>query len=107
MVQLAVCGGNLDHRTNVPSDPIREKAGAELTIALLSNTGQVFIWRESSPVMRRCMWSVKRSLNVVQMCLSTQNLVFVTKDGEGFIAFTTRNKSTVSKEVTKGDHFSH
>ena len=54
--------------------------------------------------MKRCVWSIKRPLQISQLSLSVQNFVFVTGDGEAFKAILPKTKSKEKKStaVRKG-----
>ena len=55
------------------------------------------MWRESDPKLKRCVWSIKRPLQISHVSLSVQNFVFVTGDGEAFKAIIPEAKSKEKK----------
>lgn len=77
---MAVIGGNLNHSL----DPELSHKNRELKVAALTNTGNLFLWQESDPVLRRCVFSLNRSLIVKQVTLNINNILMVTNDGEAF-----------------------
>ncbi|XP_048239918.1 inhibitor of Bruton tyrosine kinase-like [Haliotis rufescens] len=95
--KVLVCGGKLDYHAE--ADRLREKGGSDLSIALLSVSSQVFIWRESSPTLRRCQWSIKRQLFVVDVVCSDATVAFITEAGEGFMGYWPERKHLPQKEV--------
>ncbi|XP_050296908.1 inhibitor of Bruton tyrosine kinase [Anthonomus grandis grandis] len=80
LVQLAVIGGKLNHTL----DSELSSKNRELKVVALTNTGNVLLWQESDPVLRRCVFSINRSLNIKQVTLNINHLMFVTLDGEAF-----------------------
>ncbi|XP_067674243.1 inhibitor of Bruton tyrosine kinase-like [Haliotis asinina] len=95
--KVLVHGGKLDY--NAEEARLREKGGSDLSIALLSVSNQVFIWRESSPILRRCQWSIKRQLFVVDVVFSDKTVAFITDAGEGFMGYWPGTKYLPPKEV--------
>jgi len=77
---MAVIGGNLNHSL----DPELSHKNRELKVAALTNTGNLFLWQESDPVLRRCVFSLNRCLVVKQVTLNINNILMVTNDGEAF-----------------------
>lgn len=93
IVKINVSGGNLDHNTDL--DVLREKGGTELNIMLQhSLAGKVFVWRASSPVLKRCRWAIRRQILVQDVCLSSTSVTIVTDNGEAFIGTFNPKKST-------------
>ncbi|XP_066249133.1 inhibitor of Bruton tyrosine kinase [Euwallacea similis] len=80
LVEIAVIGGNLNHSL----DPELSNKNRELKVAALTNTGSLFLWQESDAILRRCIFSINRSLNIIQVGLNINNVLFVTKDGEAY-----------------------
>lgn len=95
IVSVQVVGGNLD-RTD--SQILRENGGKELVISLLNQSGKVFIWRVSSPTLKRAHWLTKRQLVIKDYVLTESNMAIVTTDGQAF-SCTLTNKSQQFKEV--------
>ncbi|CAC5394250.1 unnamed protein product [Mytilus coruscus] len=99
IVKMNVSGGNLDHNTDM--DVLREKGGTELTILLQhSLPGKVFIWRTSSPVLKRCRWAIRRQILVQDVCLSLNSVSIVTDNGEAFIG-TINPKKSSPKDIVR------
>lgn len=112
IVKINVSGGNLDHNTDL--EILREKGGSELTILLQHGLpGKVFVWRASSPIIKRCRWAIRRQLLVQDMCLSSTSMTIVTDQGEAFIGTLNPRKTTAkdiihqnsAKEVSPEDEF--
>ena len=80
LVELSVIGGKLNH--NVDSE--LSNKNRDLIIVALTNNGNILVWQETDPVLRRCVFSINRALNVEQMTINTSHIVFVTNDGEAF-----------------------
>ncbi|KAJ8314789.1 hypothetical protein KUTeg_006939 [Tegillarca granosa] len=97
ITKVTVHGGNLDH---TDSDVLREKGGFELTIVLLNASGKVFVWRGTSPSMKRCKWMIKRQLFIQDVSLSSSNIAVITEDGEGFIGTFANKRQASGKEAT-------
>ncbi|CAG9766352.1 unnamed protein product [Ceutorhynchus assimilis] len=102
LVQITVIGGKLNHKLDEElSDKTRE-----LKVAALTNTGNVCLWQENDPVLRRCIFSINRALNIKQMSFNINNLLFVTNDGEAFKGEAKPRKKKVvdtNKNATKSD----
>ncbi|XP_076077944.1 inhibitor of Bruton tyrosine kinase-like [Mytilus galloprovincialis] len=99
IVKMSVSGGNLDHNTDM--DVLREKGGTELTILLQhSLPGKIFIWRTSSPVLKRCRWAIRRQIIVQDVCLSLNSVSIVTDNGEAFIG-TINPKKSSPKDIVR------
>ncbi|XP_013381620.1 inhibitor of Bruton tyrosine kinase-like [Lingula anatina] len=100
IVQVAVSGGQLDYST--AQEMLREKGGNELVVMVRTTSEKVFVWRSSSPTMKRCIWSPGRQLAVVDVTLTTSNIAIVTSDGEAFLGtFSQRAKKAVSAKDSK------
>lgn len=80
LVEITVIGGKLNHVLDAElSDKNRE-----LKVAALTNNGNLLYWQETDPVLRRCIFSVNRALNIKQIALNINQVLFVTSDGEAF-----------------------
>ncbi|XP_059153505.1 inhibitor of Bruton tyrosine kinase-like [Physella acuta] len=109
--QVLVTGGNLDHSTGLGL--LTEKGGQELLVMLKNEPGQLFLWRNSSPSLKRCQFGFKRQLWVSDVAMTTSSIIFCTKRGEAFIGQLSNRKpgreleSKHTKELVKdcGDGF--
>lgn len=95
IVTVQVVGGNLDH---TDSQILRENGGKELAISLLNQSGKVFIWRVSSPSLKRAHWLIKRQLIIKDYVHTESNMAIATTDGEAF-SCTLTSKYQQAKEV--------
>ncbi|RUS75693.1 hypothetical protein EGW08_016535 [Elysia chlorotica] len=100
--QVIVSGGNLDHNTGL--DILREKGGHELNIALRNEGGQLFLWRSSSPSVKRCQFALRRQLAVRDIAMTTSSLVFSTERGEAFVGYFSNKKSGMSSKDQEHKH---
>ncbi|ESO93242.1 hypothetical protein LOTGIDRAFT_82061, partial [Lottia gigantea] len=94
---ITVSGGTLDHLVTTDRDLLKEKGGSELIVAMVTNKGMVFMWREKSPHFKRCNWMIRRELSICDVYLNTNNMGIITDKGEGFLAIW----SAVSKDKKK------
>ncbi|XP_044744642.1 inhibitor of Bruton tyrosine kinase isoform X2 [Coccinella septempunctata] len=76
---LAIIGGKL--RTDTDVD-LKGESLKELKVVILTNNGQMFIWRESDPQLCRLTFSVPRVFSVINVSLNFNNILFVTNYGE-------------------------
>lgn len=56
----------------------------DLKIALLTKQGNLYLWQQTDPQFRRCLYSINRPIVVKQLHLNKDELLFVTQDGEAF-----------------------
>ena len=61
---------------------------------------KVFIWRASSPVLKRCRWAIRRQILVQDVFLSATYIAMVTDHGEAFIG-TINPKKPTPKDVIR------
>lgn len=100
ITKLCVSGGHLDHNTDL--DVLREKGGFEVKVVLLNSSHRVFMWRGSSPTMKRCHWAIRRQVLVSDVALNATGLLLVTDQGEAFTSYPSGKKSGyVQKEASK------
>lgn len=84
VVKVVVVGGHLDSRVDTNRTLI-ERGGDQLRIAVLTKSGKLFLWQESSQQMLRCIFSMRRPLLVTDFALCRTNFIlFATRDGEAF-----------------------
>lgn len=100
--QVIVSGGNLDHNTGL--DILREKGGHDLKIALKNEAGQLFLWRSSSPTVKRCQFALRRQLAVRGITITTSSILFSTDRGEAFVGYFSNKKTGVSSKDLEHRH---
>lgn len=98
LIQLSVIGGKL----NYTLDPDLSNKNRTLIVAALTNTGNIMVWQETDPILRRCIFSINRALNIKQISINISHILFVTNDGEAFKGeIKPRKKKTVIVEKDK------
>lgn len=65
----------------------KHKENEELKIAVLVNSGDVFLWQESDQELCRCVYSCNRAVIVKHIFLNKNELLLVSEYGEGFKGF--------------------
>ncbi|GFR87447.1 inhibitor of Bruton tyrosine kinase-like, partial [Elysia marginata] len=101
--EVIVSGGNLDHNSGL--DILREKGGHDLKIALKNEAGQLFLWRSTSPTVKRCQFALRRQLSVRDIAMTTSSLLFSTDRGEAFVGYFSNKKSGISSKDQEHKHF--
>ncbi|KAL1502111.1 hypothetical protein ABEB36_007304 [Hypothenemus hampei] len=96
LVQISVFGGNLNHSI----DSELAKNSFKLKVAALTSTGNLLLWQESDPMLRRCVFG-SRCLNIKQFALNINEILFVTKDGEAFKGEIKPRKKKATTNVPK------
>lgn len=91
LVEITVIGGKLNHVL----DPELSDKNRELKVAALTNNGNLLYWQETDPVLRRCVFSINRALNIKQIALNINQVLLVTNDGEAFKGETKPRKKPV------------
>lgn len=79
-------GGNLDHTVRSDVGILRERGGKELVIAILTDGGKVFIWKESYQTLVQIDWNLGRELEVCYFTLNQVGIGMVSSNGEVFLA---------------------
>ncbi|XP_067126093.1 inhibitor of Bruton tyrosine kinase [Centruroides vittatus] len=98
--KLSVVGGHLDAQCEAAS--VKEGGGFELRIVILTRSGKIFLWRESYPVLRRCLFNIGRQLFVSDLQVTHSVISFITKDGEGFQGNLSFSKDNSLNSAEKG-----
>uniref|UniRef100_A0A8C8BVM7 BTB domain-containing protein n=1 Tax=Oncorhynchus tshawytscha TaxID=74940 RepID=A0A8C8BVM7_ONCTS len=80
--KVLVSGGSLDHR--VDPQVLNEGGGEKVAILALDEAGRVFCWRSVGGSVRQCRWVYGRQVFMSDIALSRNNMMFVTREGEGF-----------------------
>lgn len=92
----------MDHK--VSPNNLKEKGGDELKILLLTKTNKLFLWQESKPQFVRCIFSLKRNLELTDVFLNKFFLLITTYDGEAFQGeVRIKKKKATAVEISKGD----
>lgn len=90
--QLHLYGGKLEsrHKDSLPQQQ-------ELHVAVVTATANLFLWRESDPHLRRCVFTLGRPLMVSNIVLNARGCVFTTRDHEVFLGAFKRRMGTTTK----------
>lgn len=56
----------------------------ELKVVILTSTGNLLLWQETDPQLCRCIYSKNRPIVVQQVAINSNEVIFVTNDGEAF-----------------------
>ncbi|GIY10667.1 inhibitor of Bruton tyrosine kinase [Caerostris extrusa] len=83
ILKLSVVGGHLDSRCDVAG--VREGGGLELRVALLTKSGKVFLWRQTDPYLRRCLFTSLKELIISDIHINHYSIGMITSDNEGYI----------------------
>lgn len=98
--KVCVVGGHLDHK--VSPNHLKEKGGDELKILLLTKTNKLFLWQESKLQFIRCIFSLKRNIQMTDIFLNKIFLLMTTADGEAFQGeVRVKKKKTMATEISK------
>ncbi|KAH9507256.1 hypothetical protein Btru_056735 [Bulinus truncatus] len=81
--QVLVTGGNLDHTIGL--DILKETRGQELRVLMKNEPGQIFLWRNNSPSLKRCRFSLRRQLWIKDVAMTSSSLLLATERGEAFV----------------------
>lgn len=80
IVELNCFGGKLYAGSNKDlKEPPRE-----LKVIALTSTGNLLLWQEADAQLCRCIFTLNRPVIVKQMKLTSNGVIFVTRDGEAF-----------------------
>ncbi|XP_076307674.1 LOW QUALITY PROTEIN: inhibitor of Bruton tyrosine kinase [Tachypleus tridentatus] len=81
--KLSIVGGHLDAHCDVAG--VFAGGGLELRVVLLTKSGKIYIWKESAPVLTRCLFTIGRQLLISDVQINHFNIAMVTRDGEAFL----------------------
>lgn len=104
--KIAVVGGHLDFKlsselVNDQTSKLVERGGEDLKVFLLYKTGKLAVWDESrGSQMFQCVFNVNIQLNISDIAVSRNSLVFLTKEGLAYEGqhVPKKDKSPLSKE---------
>nr|CAD7404847.1 unnamed protein product [Timema cristinae] len=82
VAQVGVIGGTLD--SQLDASTLMDRGGEQLRVAVLTKTGKLLLWQESSLQLTRCIFTLNRLLIFTDLVLTRHHLLLVTKDGEVF-----------------------
>ncbi|XP_066994710.2 inhibitor of Bruton tyrosine kinase [Anabrus simplex] len=82
VVKVAVVGGHLDSK--VDNSILMDQKGEQLKVAVLTSTGKLLLWQESTQQLTRCLFNLNRPLMVTDVAINRSQLLLVTQDGEAF-----------------------
>ncbi|KAF8773228.1 Inhibitor of Bruton tyrosine kinase like protein [Argiope bruennichi] len=83
IMKLSVVGGHLDSRCDVAG--VREGGGLELRVALLTKSGKVYLWRQTDPYLRRCLFTSPKELIISDIHINHYSIGLITSNNEGYI----------------------
>lgn len=81
--KVSVVGGNLDSHCDAAG--VKEGGGLELRVVILTESGKVFLWRQSDPFLRRCLFTPGRQLVINDIHLNHYTVGLVTNENEAFL----------------------
>lgn len=81
--KLSVVGGHLDSRCDVAG--VREGGALELRVMLLTKYGKLYLWRQTDPYLRRCLFKTQKELIISDLHLNHYSVGLITTDNEGYI----------------------
>ncbi|CAG2065302.1 unnamed protein product, partial [Timema podura] len=82
VAQVCVIGGTLD--SQLDASVLMDRGGEQLRVVVLTKTGKLLLWQESSLQLTRCVFTLNRLLIFTDLVLTRHHLLLVTKDGEVF-----------------------
>ncbi|KFM65426.1 Inhibitor of Bruton tyrosine kinase, partial [Stegodyphus mimosarum] len=83
IIKLSVVGGHLDSRCDVAG--VREGRGLELRVVLLTKSGKVYLWRQTDPYLRRCLFTSQKQLLISDIHINHYSIGMITFDNEGYM----------------------
>ncbi|CAL1279292.1 unnamed protein product [Larinioides sclopetarius] len=83
IMKLSVVGGHLDSRCDVAG--VREGGGLELQVGLLTKSGKVYLWRQTDPYLRRCLFTSPKELIFSDIHINHYSIGLITNNNEGYI----------------------
>ncbi|XP_054716016.1 inhibitor of Bruton tyrosine kinase-like isoform X2 [Uloborus diversus] len=86
ILKLSVVGGHLDSRCDVAG--VREGGGLELRVVLLTKSGKVYLWKQTDPYFRRCLFTLhklQKEFIVSDVHINHYSLAIITKENEGYL----------------------
>lgn len=98
ILQVSVVGGTLDSKF---LDNKKQQDQLELKVAILLQSGDVFLWQEHGQQFYRCIYSLNRSVFVKHMFLNRNELLLVSEFGEGFKGFIRQRKNKKQNQSDK------
>lgn len=81
--KLSVVGGHLDSRCDVAG--VREGGGLELRVMLLTKSGKIYLWRQTDPYLRRCLFTTQKELIISDVHINHYSIGLVTNENEGYV----------------------
>uniref|UniRef100_A0A2L2YAE7 Inhibitor of Bruton tyrosine kinase n=1 Tax=Parasteatoda tepidariorum TaxID=114398 RepID=A0A2L2YAE7_PARTP len=81
--KLSVVGGHLDSRVDAAG--VREGGGLELKVLLLANSGKVYLWRQSDPYLRRCIFTSQKEILVSDIHINHYSVGLISTKNEGYL----------------------
>ncbi|KAG8179334.1 hypothetical protein JTE90_011598 [Oedothorax gibbosus] len=89
--KLSVVGGHLDSRCDVAG--VREGGGLELRVALLTKSGKLYLWRQTDPYLRRCIFTSQKELIISDIHINHYSIGLITSLNEAYLGNVTLFKS--------------
>uniref|UniRef100_A0A8C9E1D2 Inhibitor of Bruton tyrosine kinase n=1 Tax=Phocoena sinus TaxID=42100 RepID=A0A8C9E1D2_PHOSS len=95
--KVLVSGGHMEYK--VDPEHLKENGGEKICILAMDGAGRVFCWRSVNSSLKQCRWAYPRQVFISDIALSRNEILFVTRDGEGFRGkwFEEKRKSSEKK----------
>ncbi|XP_060061411.1 inhibitor of Bruton tyrosine kinase isoform X1 [Erinaceus europaeus] len=95
--KVLVSGGHMEYK--VDPEHLKENGGQKICILAMDGAGRVFCWRSVSSSLKQCRWAYPRQVFISDIALNRNEVLFVTRDGEGFRGkwFEEKRKSSEKK----------
>ncbi|XP_017362184.1 inhibitor of Bruton tyrosine kinase isoform X2 [Cebus imitator] len=102
--KVLVSGGHMEYK--VDPEHLKENGGQKICILAMDGAGRVFCWRSVNSSLKQCRWAYPRQVFISDIALNRNEILFVTKDGEGFRGrwFEEKRKSSEKKEILSNLH---
>ncbi|KAB0395689.1 hypothetical protein E2I00_014300 [Balaenoptera physalus] len=102
--KVLVSGGHMEYK--VDPEHLKENGGEKICILAMDGAGRVFCWRSVNSSLKQCRWAYPRQVFISDIALSRNEILFVTRDGEGFRGkwFEEKRKSSEKKEILSNLH---
>nr|AHY35256.1 IBTK [Plecturocebus cupreus] len=102
--KVLVSGGHMEYK--VDPEHLKENGGQNICILAMDGAGRVFCWRSVNSSLKQCRWAYPRQVFISDIALNRNEILFVTKDGEGFRGrwFEEKRKSSEKKEILSNLH---
>ncbi|KAM6185438.1 inhibitor of Bruton tyrosine kinase [Rhynchocyon petersi] len=95
--KVLVSGGRMEYK--VDPEHLKENGGKKICILVMDEAGRVFCWRSVNSSLKQCRWAYPRQVFISDIALNRNEILLVTRDGEGFKGkwFEEKRKSSEKK----------